>query len=639
MTNIDYMLAGGLVLLLLIVVLRIYLGRRKQAEEFSGITFKEPRKSSGKGDKKADSIEPSHSEPAAEIRSAEASYDDHASKNPSHEKFQTEAEDFPQFSPNPYAEDIEDPITIIKTFSAPKAKRIMAIQEAGARKLIAAVPALIEALYEPDSSISLAASESLGEIGDPRAIEPLLEVSRRSDAMLLREMPGADGDYYQNGAEAVDVEVSDAAANPYNFKEMVVFKIDQLPQEYFMADGSPIPRKDLVIKGLKDNNQQMRQMAAKAAIGLEHDDVVDPLIAALSNPFEVESVRFLAAEALGGMQSDKSIESLLGALKDENVAVRYSAAAALSGNNDERVILALIEAINDPDRYVRSSIAYALGASNDARAMNILFSVIADESEVVRFSAAKAIACFPADEILEEITMRMQNADRFMLISMLEVLGQIKDERSIDLLRHYLKNDDSEISYKASTALLGQESEDIIDDLIQASRRIDEELLQLMRDNMGRPLFPGKIKSTGKNETTSGGFSRSLDSFTNLPPNLEKLRKSLMDQSPNIRGTAANTLGDFVGNDAVALLAAVRNDTNEFVRSSVVTSLGKIGSVDALELIVALEGDASEEVRYAVVKALSGKSGLLASECLKRIAAGDKAKNVKRAARQALEKS
>ncbi|HQB84753.1 MAG TPA: HEAT repeat domain-containing protein, partial [Candidatus Rifleibacterium sp.] len=315
--------------------------------------------------------------------------------------------------PTPQYEEITDPLVLIKTFSAPVEKRIEAIREAGQKKMAEAVPALIEALYEPDQSISLAATESLGQIGDPRAIEPLLEVSRRSDAALIRAI-GHDSEK-QPRVEAEKAQEDEANANPYKFKEMVVFKIDQLPVEYFQPDGTPLPRKELVVRGLKDNSQQMRQMAAKAAtqkylrpnpkeaIGLDSEDVVEPLIEALANPFEVESVRFMAAEALGGMQNDKSVESLLRALKDENVAVRYSAAAALSGRKDERVLAALIEAIDDPDRFVKASVAYALGTTLEPEALKALFRCVTDENDVVRFSAAKAIAAFPYDEVFTQL--------------------------------------------------------------------------------------------------------------------------------------------------------------------------------------------------------------------------------------------
>jgi HEAT repeat protein len=339
------------------------------------------------------------------------------------------------------------------------------------------------------------------------------------------------------------------------------------------------------------------------------------------------------------MQSEKSVDSLLRALKDENVAVRYSAAAALSGRNEEKVIEALFEALSDPDSYVRSSIACALGTTRDPRALNTLFQAMNDESEVVRFSVAKAIACFPSAEIIDEIAMRLQNSHKPMTLSLLEILGHIKEEQSVELLRRYLHHDDSEISYKASMALIGQENDALIDDLIQASRRLDDELLQLMKSDVSGELLRSGRSSSRADAKNVVAADKKLEDFRNLPANLEKLRKGLLDASPNIRGSAANTLGDFSAPEAIELLAAARRDENEFVRSSVVSSLGKIGSEEAVNLVIELASDSSEEVRYAVVKALSGKEAFAAAECLKKIAAGDRAKNVKRAARLALEQT
>jgi len=630
MTNIDFILAGGLVLLLIIVILRVfYLRKRLPIEDKKEFAVKEPRRSHIKENPSEHRInEPAAREPARDFSRSDS---ENSAKYSKLEKETPSSKPDESFLFN----DSKDPLTIIKTFSAPKEKRLKAIKEAGQKRMYEAVPALIEVLYEPDSTISLAAAESLGEIGDPRAIEPLLEVSRRSDAMLIREIPEEIAGTMHIGSEAEDAEMNEGSANPYNFKELVVFKIDQLPREYFLADGSPIPRKDLVVKGLQDNNQQMRQMAAKAAIGLDHEEIVEPLMAALDNPFEVESVRFMAAEALGGMQNEKSVECLLKALKDDNVAVRYSAAAALSGRKENRVINALIESLKDNDKYVRSSIAYALGASGEPLAMQALFSAVGDESEVVRFSAAKALAFFSADEVIDEVNIRLQAGDRRNIPVLLEVLGQIKDKRSVEILRKYLNDFDSEISYKASLALMGQENEDIIDDLIQASRRIDEELMRLIRETPGDFVSGLKSSVSIKNSTKE----LSLEDFKNLPPNLEKLRKGLMDKSPNIRGTAANTLADFNLEEAVQLLAAVVHDENEFVRSAAVNSLGRIKSFGAIDYIITMSGDASEEVRYAVVKALSETRELPAVECLRRMASSDRDKNVKRSARLAVEKA
>ncbi|KAF1080089.1 MAG: hypothetical protein GQF41_3556 [Candidatus Rifleibacterium amylolyticum] len=617
MNYLDYIMLGGLILLAAVVVIRIWLWRRQSAEQLANAAIKQPQtavvRDSTVESKRSTSFTPP---PATdETSAAPAEADKQSATRP---------------APPPVQPEITDPITLIKTFSAPVEKRLVAIKKAGEEKNAQAVPALIEILYEPDQDIVTAAAESLGAIGDSRAIEPLLEISRRSDIQLMKEI--ADRLDEKTVAE-ISSETALAVVShqsPYNFKEMVVFKIDQLPKDYFQPDGSPIPRKELVVRGLKDNSQQMRQMAAKAAIGLDHEELVEPLIEALGNQFEVESVRFMAAEALGGMQNEKSVDSLLVALKDDNVAVRYSAAAALSGRKDDRVVMALIERLNDPDRYVRSSVAYALGTTGEPAALDALFSCSEDDSEAVRFSAAKAIASFNHDEVHAELGKRLDKASRSMILLAVEILANIKDARSVKLLREYLKSKDSDISYRASLALAGTENADIIEDLIEAARRLDEELVTLMKES-ANDLSSFVIQPPAVGVSGEGAVR-------GVSANLAKLAKKLHDSSANIRGSAANTLGDFKLQEAVDILAGAVKDKNEFVRASVVAALGRIADFGALWHVVSLEKDKSEEVRYAVVKALAPSTEVSALECLHRMMTDDKSKNIRRAAKLALER-
>lgn len=616
MNYLDYIMLGGLLLLAAVVVIRIWLWRRQSAVPAANAAIKQPQTAAVR-------------EPVSDDRSSSFSPQPTVANPEDLAAAEKEKPSVARSEARPVQPEITDPITLIKTFSAPVEKRLEAIKKAGEEKNVQAVTALIEILYEPDQDIVTAAAESLGFIGDSRAIEPLLEISRRSDIQLMKEIAGQLD-------EKTVAEISSETAlavishqNPYNFKEMVVFKIDQLPKDYFQADGTPIPRKDLVVKGLKDNSQQMRQMAAKAAIGLDQEELVEPLIEALGNQFEVESVRFMAAEALGGMQNEKSVNSLLKALKDDNVAVRYSAAAALSGRKDDQVVMALIERLNDPDRYVRSSVAYALGTTGEPAALDALFSCSEDDSEAVRFSAAKAIASFNPDEVHAELDRRLDKAGRSMILLAVEILANIKDARSVKLLRGFLKSSDSDISYRASLALAGTENADIIEDLIEAARRLDDELVALMKESANVSFsFAAPARDAGSTDGAVRGVAA----------NLEKLAKKLHDSSANIRGSAANTLGDFKLQEAVDILVGALKDKNEFVRSSVVAALGRIADFGALWHVVSLEKDKSEEVRYAVVKALSPSAETSALECLHRMMTDDKSKNIRRAAKLAIER-
>ena len=730
---------------------------------------------------------------------AEAAKAAEAAKNPkATETGATEKNDEPPVKENVKKEEpqeeldyqllISDPVSIIKNTNAPVRHRIAAMREATYQKLETAVPELINALYDPDETVALVAAESLGALGDERAIEPLMEVSKKNDDELYKVaeeyLGGAlvvSGEpNYSNTASS---EAQNADSAPRNYKEMVVFKVEQLPIEYFQPDGSPIPRKELVLKGLNDNNEQMRQMAAKAAIGIEEsDDVVEPLSKALNNTLESEAIRSLAAEALGGMGSEKSITALIKALKDENVAVRYAAATALSGRNEPRVVEALIGATRDEDKFVRASAAYALGTTGAAVALKALMKCAEDENEVVRFSAVKAISTYSFEDVYKRLSDQKNGLERkSQIIAKIEILSQFKDDRATDILRNYLNDADTEVCYKASMALMGQENPEVIEELINASHRLDQELYRLAKENVAPEVFTEITKfnsdfnfinnSLNKNnsevtqefskeesESANGnippsrreaimnaaesvkarnarkgeavlninpddysgevffsednyvqdsrqeanrGFNNeelddinkpqeevvvqldeysnqtlpadegiteqtyennveevypepveqanyaeivdeeelTLDQITGLSVEFDRIRKKLLDESPTVRGSAANSLGNYPqSRESIILLRGALKDRNELVRAAAVKALGRIANMDALKLILTCERDMSTEVRYAVVKALADIPDYSAEEALKRMANSDISIDVKRNARIALEK-
>jgi len=544
--------------------------------------------------------------------------------------------------------------TIIGSFSMPVQERLLAIRRAAELTLTEAVPTLIEVLYEPDPSISVAAADALGRIGDPRGIEPLLEITHRNDIRLLQEIEASgfsrdavskstrNDTEKAEGSESRDLAVI-PEVNPFKYRELTVFKIDLLPKEYFQADGTPIPRRDLVMKGLKDNDQQLRKMAAKAAIGIHDPEVIPTLVEALQNPYEVESVRYLAAEALGDSGDERAGTPLLKALKDENVAVRYSAAAALSNMRDEKTVGALIDALNDDNEFVRSSVAYALGTIGDRRAMEALLGKIDDGSEVVRFSVGKALGGLGGEEIIGELDRRLDTANDRFKRALIDVVSQIKNESAVQLLRKALRDPDSETCYKASLALMNVDDVDVLDDLIEASRRLDQELITWFQnqDKLGNipPLepSPGPTKPKERQGGDASSKFSSLQSELGGGDSIEKLEAALRHESPNVRGCAANALGDFVGMEAGVLLLEALNDKHEYVRSCAVAALGKRRDPETLDNLLKLQ-DPSEDVRYSIAKALPvfGRKAEIFF-ALNKMMESDPSRDVRRAARMSLD--
>ncbi|HNW34386.1 MAG TPA: HEAT repeat domain-containing protein, partial [Candidatus Ozemobacteraceae bacterium] len=542
----------------------------------------------------------------------------------------------------------------IGCFTSPLSERFEAIKRAAELSLKEAVPTLIEVLYEPDLGLSSAAAEALGKIGDPRGIEPLLEITHRNDIRLMQDMKSVSGMTDSEGGETgafSDKSESGSTnaleiipeVNPFKYRELTVFKIDLLPKEYFQPDGSPIPRRDLVMKGLKDNDQQLRKMAAKAAIGINDPDVIPTLVETLQNPYEVESVRYLAAEALGDSGDERGGEPLLKALKDENVAVRYSAATALSKMRGEQAVVALIDALNDENEFVRSSVAYALGTIGDRRVIEALLGKVDDTSEVVRFSVGKALGGFGGEDVLNELDKRLDTASLEMKRALVDVLSQIKNDKAIELLRKALRNPDAETSFKASLALMNIGDIELLDDLIEASRKLDQELMSWLQDHGKGGKKPKTTSSPGispsqrKTEEASKQFS-SIYSGGGDGESIEKLEAALKHESPNVRGCAANALGDFDGEDAGKLLLAALTDGHEYVRSSAVAALGKRHDAAAVPHLLKLIQDPSEEVRYSLAKALLAFGQIPEIIfALHKMAESEASRDVRRAAKMSLE--
>lgn len=636
MQIIDYLLIATIAILILIVLIRILWVRSRGRYDSTHPRIKETigRKAGTdytRADQKAATVEPLQKRTStSEIPRQEDS------------KTETEEDSAPRTSPDELKEEISaDPIFWIKSFGAPMQKRLMAIDLAGEMKMTEAVSALIEVLYEPEELLSEAAAESLGKIGDPRAIEPLLEITKRNDQRLLKHMPAMAGAVEETGEKSQSDDPKDLLneTNPFKFKEMVVFKIDLLPREYFQSDGTPVSRKELVSKGLKDNDQMMRKIAAKAAIGMEDPELIDPLIEALENPFEVESVRYMAAEALGESNDGRAWQPLLKALKDENVAVRYSAAAALGGIRGDAILSALIETLSDENEFVRSSAACSIGQHADSQALNALFGALSDSDEVVRFSVAKAIAGFGSETVLPEIRHRITEAVKTEKIALLEVLGQIKDAESINLLRQSLKDPDSDISFKASISLMGQENLEIIDELVDAARRLDRELVELLKNKesvaKAFDIFTSKPQTSNAEEEAAFSNLHSVSGADDGA--LEKLRQGLRHESPNVRGCAANALGDFNAPEAAGILVDALSDMHEYVRACAVSSIGKLRRDDLIDNLQPLVTDPSEDVRYALAKALGAIGTDRAAEELRKIITVETSREIKRIARASIE--
>jgi HEAT repeat protein len=147
------------------------------------------------------------------------------------------------------------------------------------------VPKLIEALRDENPWARFIAAWSLGEIKDPRAVEPLIATLKDKDFRVR-----------WNAAKALGEIGDPKAVKP-------------------------------LIAALKDENSGVRSNAAWSLGEIQDPKAVEPLITTLKD--ENSDVRGAATAALGWIEDPKAVKPLIAALKDENSGVRSNAAWSL----------------------------------------------------------------------------------------------------------------------------------------------------------------------------------------------------------------------------------------------------------------------------------------------------------------------
>lgn len=216
-----------------------------------------------------------------------------------------------------------------------------------------AVPQLIDLLRlwdDPDRDrhfTAVEAARALGEMGDARALEPLLGVL---------EDPARFG--RKRIAEALGKLGDTRALEP-------------------------------LVTLLRDSDVRLRSYTASALGRLEDRRAVEPLIAALAD--EWEEVRRHAAEALGALDDPRAVEPLIRALRYDSTYVRWSAIYSLQQIGDARAVGPLCDALRDPDETARRFVVSALGAMPDPRAVEPLIAALGDGSARMRLAVIEAL--------------------------------------------------------------------------------------------------------------------------------------------------------------------------------------------------------------------------------------------------------
>jgi HEAT repeat protein len=362
------------------------------------------------------------------------------------------------------------------------------------RKWEAAVntKSLIKALGNEDSTVRVAAAQSLGRIRDSQAVDPLVitlgdEYSgvREAAAKALENLGEPLGKVIVQSLEGAEKarEALAAGKDPRAIVPLLKVLANWDPNVRAAAAQTLGKLKDPravepLVKALEDTSDSVQEAAAWALGNIANPRAIVPLVKALRDaPW---NVRVVAGWVLGKFVDRRAVDPLVTALGDEYPSVREAAAYSLGKLGDPRTVVPLIDALGDTHEKVREAAVWSLGKFGDRRAVDPLLKTIWDANPKVREAAAWTLGKFgdrravePLLKTMGDESPKVREAAAKVLDELGEPLGRLiqstlagsreagnelvkrKDPRSLDALILSLRNRDWKVR-RAAAMVLGR---------------------------------------------------------------------------------------------------------------------------------------------------------------------------------------
>jgi HEAT repeat protein/beta-lactamase regulating signal transducer with metallopeptidase domain len=273
------------------------------------------------------------------------------------------------------------------------------------------VNALIARLKDENAAVRRAAANSLGRLGDPRAVEPLIAVLADSDAEVRATAIDALADLEDPRAigpiaAMLKDPVTDVKRNALSALSHWDQGVSTAPVIALLDDPDAEVRHEAV-----DLLDHLHARSAGSAIArLIHDPSSD--------------VRSAVVQALGNLRDQSGAAAITEALSDADADVRE---AALSALNDLKAPIAeatLLKLMTDADTDVRQAAAHLAGERSVVAAIPALRRLIDDPKSDVRETATEALGNIADPAARQALRAALQSPDPKVRRAAAEALGQ-----------------------------------------------------------------------------------------------------------------------------------------------------------------------------------------------------------------------
>jgi HEAT repeat protein len=424
-----------------------------------------------------------------------------------------------------------------------------------------ATEALLE--YLEDEMLAPAIADALGAIGDPRALQPLLHLLEAEEPLVP---------FSQLLRALVRIRSAAGAENafPESLRAASVRAVEQTLASQEVEDRIAA----LIFAGWAAAPELIPFVAPRLAFDAEQ---------------EAAHTALLSIGAAAGPQ-------LLALLDSPAPGVRRSAIRLLGelGHDLEIVLRHII----DPDETVRMEVAMAVGRSGKTALSEYLFEMLLDESDDVRRVALEVLSGFRADDaVREQLYRRLEYYPDDHLPTIIETLGRVDIVAALPRLRRLVGGPHGEDVRAAVVKAVGAAEE----------AEAAELLLTAVADTSPR-VRAEALRGLGKFRT---------------PLTYEALVRGVADADDYCAYAAVAALGEHADAAAVPVLEGVVRDpkADMGIRVEAVRALGKLQARESAGVLADLLASPDEDVRRESTKALSRLHGPEAFYGLARAAA------------------
>lgn len=261
------------------------------------------------------------------------------------------------------------------------------IIEALVRHGSATVALLLAQLNSEDLEVRRSAVVALGRIGDASATDAL--VDKLNDESLAIDAANALSQI--GNPEAVDGLLELVGSDDAALRQSVVSALNAL---------IPPERSKRIIPLLSDPDPNVRESAVKIAGYFGYREATGALLELSRDPNE--RVRCAAVEHLAFVEDERVFDVLAHAIKEETPTVRAAAARALGNLDGLEVVTQLIDGLSDEDTWVRYFSARALGRLRSADGVTALEKVVEKEKfNHVRIAALDSLGQIGGGRVAE----------------------------------------------------------------------------------------------------------------------------------------------------------------------------------------------------------------------------------------------